>query len=77
MRNNTDLDFNEGTHTYIDKATGKEVISATQLMAEQGLAPDYSSVDEDYLKQCADRGKLIHKEIEDFIETGKIGFTKE
>ena len=77
MRNNTDLDFNEDTHTYIDKATGKEIISATQLMVEQGLAPDYSSVDQDYLKQCADRGKLIHKEIEDFIEEGKIGFTKE
>lgn len=77
MRNNTDLDFNADTHTYTDKETGKEVISATQLMVEQGLSPDYSSVDQDYLKQCADRGKLIHKEIEDFIETGKIGFTKE
>lgn len=77
MRNNTDLYFHEETHTYTHKITGKEVISATQLMVEQGLAPDYSSVDEDYLKQCADRGKLIHKEIEDFIETGKIGFTNE
>lgn len=77
MRNNTDLDFNEETHTYTDKETGKEVISVTQLMAEQGLAPEYSYVDQEYLRQCGERGKLIHKEIEEFIETGKIGFTKE
>ena len=77
MKAYTYLEFNEENHTYFRKSTGEEVISATQLMTEQGLAPDYSGVDQDYLKQCADRGKLIHKEIEDFIETGKIGFTNE
>ena len=77
MKNYTYLEFNDKTHTYVRKSTGEEVISVTQLMAEQGLAPDYSGVDQDYLNQCADRGKLIHKEIEDFIENGQIGFTKE
>lgn len=77
MRNNTGLDFDEETHTYTDKETGREIISVTQLMAEQGLAPEYSYVDQEYLRQCGERGKLIHKEIEEFIETGKIGFTKE
>lgn len=77
MKSYTYLEFNEENHTYFRKSTGEEVISVTQLMTEQGLAPDYSGVDQDYLKQCADRGKLIHKEIEEFIDTGKIGFTKE
>ena len=54
--------FDEKTHTYTDD--GKHLISVTQLMKKHGLAPDYSGVSESVLGAKAQRGTLIHKEIE-------------
>ena len=69
------LQFDELTHTYT--LDGKELISVTQLMKKHGLAPDYSGVSEEVLNRAAERGTLIHKEIEDYCKTGEIGFTNE
>ena len=68
--------FVEDTHQYFDE-NGKELISVTTLLRKHGLAPDYSGVREDVLKAKAERGSLVHKEIETWIKTGEVGFTKE
>lgn len=70
-----DLVFDPQTHTYT--LDGKPLISVTQLMEKHGLSPNYNGVDEETLKASAERGTLIHKEIEDYIKKGEIGFTKE
>ena len=67
--------FDKETHTYTDKK--KILISVTQLMKKHGLATDYSMVDEHVLNSKADRGTMIHEEIEAYINSGDIGFTSE
>lgn len=67
--------FDEQTHRYFDG--NKQLISVTALMRKHGLSPDYSAVRSDVLQAKAERGSLIHKEIETYIKTGEIGFTKE
>lgn len=69
------IEFDESTHTY--EVEGKKVISVTQLLRKHGLSPDYSAVPESILQKKAERGTLIHKEIEDFIKKGELGFTEE
>ena len=69
--------FDRETHTYSNGETGQILISATQLMEKHHLSPDYSKVDKEVLKAKAERGTLIHKEIEDYIREGKMGFTEE
>ena len=70
-----DLVFDPQTHTYT--LDGKDLISVTQLMEKHGLSPNYNGVDEQTLKASAERGTLIHKEIENYIKKGEIGFTEE
>lgn len=70
-----ELQFNSETHSY--SVNGKELISVTQLLQKHGLTPDYSGVEPDVLKSKAERGSLIHAEIEEFIKEGKVGMTKE
>lgn len=69
------IKFDEATHRYFDGE--KELISVTTLMRKHGLAPDYSAVRSDVLQAKAERGTLIHKEIDDLIKKGEIGFTRE
>ena len=67
--------FDETLHQY--KNDDRILISTTQLMTKHGLAPDYSGVSMSVLQAKAERGTLIHKEIEDFIKTKELGFTDE
>lgn len=67
--------FNKANHTYT--LDGKILISVTQLMRKHGLAPDYSGVNEAVLQRKAERGTLIHEEIERYIKHGELGFTSE
>lgn len=69
------IEFNEATHEYFND--GKKLISVTQLMRKHGLAPDYSAVNQAVLTAKAERGTLIHKEIEQFIKHSEVGFTSE
>lgn len=69
------IEFNEATHEYF--LDGKKLISVTQLMRKHGLAPDYSAVNQAVLTAKAERGTLIHKEIEQFIKKSEVGFTNE
>ncbi len=67
--------FNSFTHEYFDG--DKKLISATQLMQKHGLSPDYSNVDAEVLAKKAERGTLIHEELEEYIKFGKLGFSQE
>lgn len=75
MLNNKEPIFNEENHTY--ELNGKKLISVTQLLKKHNIAPDYSGVNEKILQAKAERGKLIHKELEEYVKNGKIGFTNE
>lgn len=69
------IEFNPETHEYF--SDGNKLISVTQLMRKHGLSPDYSGVPDSVLAAKAERGTLVHKEIETYIKTGEIGFTEE
>lgn len=69
------LNFDESTHTYTND--GKVLISVTQLMKKHHLSPSYEFVNSVILERSANRGTLIHKEIENYIKEGIIGFTDE
>lgn len=69
------LIFDEVTHIYT--LDGKKLISVTQLMQKHGLAPSYAGVSTEVLEKKAERGTLIHQEIEEYNKTGEIGFTPE
>lgn len=69
------LEFDEKKHEY--RLDGKKLISVTQLMQKHGLAPSYAGVSSEVLNAKAERGTLIHQEIEDYNKNGKIGFTDE
>lgn len=69
------LTFIEDTHEYF--LDDKKLISVTQLMQKHGLAPNYSEVPQEVLRAKAERGSLVHKEIEEYIKEGNIGFTNE
>lgn len=70
------INFDEQTHTYTNE-NGEVLISVTQLLKLAGISPNYDFVNEEVLKAAAEKGTLIHKEIEDYIKKGEIGFTKE
>ena len=69
------LRFDSEKHEYFNGE--KRLISVTQLLKKHGLAPDYSGVSDSVLNAKAERGTLIHSEIEDFIKNGEVGFTSE
>lgn len=69
------IKFDEVKHEYT--LNGKKLISVTQLMQKHGLAPKYDGVSTEVLAAKAERGTLIHKEIEDFNKLSEVGFTTE
>ena len=71
----SEVKFDKATHTY--SLEGKKLISVTQLLQMFHLSPDYTIVDEETLKASADRGSMIHAEIESYNKRGEIGFTTE
>lgn len=74
------LKFNEENHSYtLIKENGEEIdlVSVTQLLKKHGLSPDYSNIDSEVLKLKAERGKVIHEELEQYINHKQVGFTGE
>ena len=67
--------FNETDHSYT--LGDKNLISVTQLLRKHGLSVDYGNAPEETLRLASERGTLIHKEIEEYIKRGAIGFTQE
>lgn len=70
-----EIRFEKEGHKYF--LGDRELISVTTLLQEMKISPDYSMVNEEVLKAKADKGTLIHKEIEEYLKEGKVGFTKE
>lgn len=68
--------FDKERHEY-SAEDGKTLISVTQLLSKHGLAPDYSGVLLSVLRRKAERGTLIHEELENYAKHGVIGFTSE
>jgi len=66
--------FNEETHEYFEG--DKKLISVTQLLRKFGITEDYSGVADAVLKLASERGNAIHKEIETYLTTGVLGFSK-
>ena len=72
--------FNEEKHQYtLVKDNGEKIdlVSVTQLLKKHGILPDYSNVDEQVLQSKAERGRVVHEELENYVKTGEIGFTGE
>ena len=69
------LNFDPEKHLYT--LDGKPLISVTQLLRKHGLAPDFSGIDEEVLARKAERGTMIHKEIEEYVKSAVVGFTDE
>lgn len=75
---NKQLRFDATTHTYwLDGEKPNKLISVTQLMQKHGLAPNYAGISTEVLNAKAERGSLIHAEIEEYNLTGFTGFTAE
>lgn len=72
--------FNKEEHRYTllrDNGEKIDLVSVTQLLAKHGLTSDYSAVDTDVLAKKAERGSIVHEELERYVKYGEIGFTGE
>jgi hypothetical protein len=67
--------FIKENHTYW--LGSKQLISVTQLLKKHGLASSYGNAPAEVLRLKAERGTLIHEEIERYIKHGELGFTSE
>jgi len=67
--------FNEEKHVYW--LGDKRLVSVTSLLKKHGLSTDYSCVDAEILQKAANKGIAVHKEIEEYIKSGEVGFTSE
>lgn len=64
------IEFYPETHTYYVNGDVAQ-ISVTELLAKHGISPDYSGVSKATLKVAAEKGKVVHKDIEDFLNKRK------
>lgn len=69
------LKFDEETHTYT--LGGKVLPSVTSILEAVLFHNKYDGVDEETLKLASEKGRLIHKEIEEYVLKDKMGFTEE
>lgn len=67
--------FRYADHTYW--LGEKQLISVTQLLKKHGLSTDYSGINPNVLQRAADKGNIVHKEVEEYVKNSEIGFTYE
>ena len=67
--------FRETDHTYW--LGDKQLISVTRLLKKHGLATEYTGISEEVLEKASNKVTLVHKEIENYIKNGEVGFTSE
>ena len=65
------VEYDEEFHTYT--LNGEIIPSVTQLL-DNG---EYVDIDKNILKYAQDKGKLVHKEIEEYLKAQEMGFTAE
>ena len=63
--------FDEFWHCY---KLGDKILPSVTRLLDNG---EYVDVDPEILEYACEKGKIIHKEIEDYLKQGKFGFTKE
>lgn len=64
------IDFEPRKHVYsVDGEIAR--VSVTELLAKHGLAPDYTKADREVLQASADKGKEIHKDLENIFHVAK------
>lgn len=69
------LEFNQENHEY--SLDGVVLPSVTTILSNTIFADKYDNVDEETLRMAAERGSLIHGEIENYIKKNEMGFTME
>lgn len=69
------LEFNQENHEY--NLDGVVLPSVTTILSNTIFADKYDNVDEETLRMAAERGSLIHGEIENYIKKNEMGFTME
>jgi len=69
----TDIVFDADWHTY--RVDNKIVPSVTQILDDGTY--DSPRIDKEVLKYAQDKGTLVHKEIQEWLEEGKEGITEE
>lgn len=64
------IDFEEKQHIY---SVNGEIasISVTELLAKHGLAPNFEGVNKNKLKESAEIGKRVHKDLENILNKAK------
>jgi len=67
----SEVKYNDEWHCY--KLNGKIIPSVTQLLDDGG----YEGIDKSILEYAQTKGTLVHKEIEEFLNDKKYGFTSE
>ena len=68
------LTFDKEKHQY---RYGKRVLPSATQIAGFLLGTNFDNVPPDVLKKAAERGTLVHNEIEQFENTGEAGFTEQ
>ena len=67
--------FDEEKHEY--RLGNKILPSVTTILENTIFDKKYDGIDEEVLNKAAQRGSLVHKEIEDYIKRGTLGFSEE
>lgn len=62
------IEIDEKTHTYSVNGDIAS-ISVTELLQKHGLSPDFSGVNKQVLRKKAEKGKGIHKDLENVLKT--------
>lgn len=69
------VEFDENLHSYT--LNGVALQSVTKLLAKHKISPSFDGVPKDILEAAANRGTMIHEEIEKYCLSGEMGFTDE
>ena len=69
----TDVSFDSEWHTY--RVDNKIVPSVTQILDDGTY--DNKNISKETLEYACNKGTLVHKEIQEWLEEGKEGFTEE
>lgn len=68
--------FDEVAHTYTDTVTGNIIPSVTQIInAVYGSGLEQAP--SQFVERAAEKGTIIHKEIDTYLKTGEFGETKQ
>lgn len=70
------ITFDEGKHQYTNARTGKVIPSVTQIISAV-YGSGLENAPSKFVERAAEKGTVIHKEIDTYLKTGKFGETKE